>query len=101
MNWLHFISWVAGLYLLYYIALLVFDVSRSSATKVPTNGELTFSEDLPPKKIAHLPDRTENPPPKHVTRPEPAMIGSGGVSLKNLFGLCREEAIIYTRSVSF
>jgi hypothetical protein len=101
MNWLHFLSWVAGLYLLYYIALFLFDGSRSRTTKTPANGELTFSEDLPPKKIAHLPDRTENEPPKQVTKPEPAIIGSGGVSLKSLFGLCREEAIIYTRPVSF
>ena len=28
-------------------------------------------------------------------------VGSGGVTLKNLFGLCREEAILYTKPVSF
>ena len=101
MNWLHFLSWVAGLYLLYYLALVLFDFSRNRTTKAPAHGELTFSEDLPPKKIAHLPDSTESPPPIQPTKPEPAIIGSGGVSLKNLFGLCREEAIIYTRPVSF
>lgn len=100
MNWLHFLSWVAGLYVLYYLAVILFDFSRSRTVKATTNGELTFSEDIPPKKIAHLPDKIERPP-EPSAKPASPVIASGGVSLKNLFGLCREEAIIYTRPVSF
>ena len=59
MNWLHFTCWVTGLYLLYYLALIFFDASRSRGSKTAENGELTFSEDILPKKIEHLPDKTE------------------------------------------
>jgi hypothetical protein len=100
MNWFHFLSWVAGLYLLYYLSLILFDVSQYRTVKVPESGELTFSEDIPPKKIWQLPDKTGNPP-EPVQKTDSAIIASGGVSLKNLFGLCREEAVIYTRPVSF
>jgi len=99
MNWPHFLSWVAGIYVLYYLALILIELSRSRGTKVAQTGELTFSEDNPPKKIEHQPD-TEIQPEK-AAKPTSATIASGGVSLKNLFGLCREEAIIYTRPVSF
>lgn len=100
MNWLHFLSWVSGLYLFYYVALILFDYSRHKRPPAAVSGELTFTEDILPKKIEHLPDKTESSP-KQAPKTEPAIIGSGGVSLKNLFGLCREEAIIYTRPVSF
>jgi hypothetical protein len=100
MNWFHFLAWVAGLYLVYYLALILFDYSRSNRPKTLDSGELTFTEDIVPKKIAHLPDKTESPPVS-IPKSESPIIGSGGVSLKNLFGLCREEAIIYTRPVSF
>jgi len=100
MNWLHFLSWVAGIYVLYYFALLLIELTRSRSTKVAHTGELTFSEDILPKKIEHLPDKAASPPEKYE-KPASATIASGGVSLKNLFGLCREEAIIYTRPVSF
>lgn len=100
MNWLHFLTWVAGLYLVYYLALLLFDYSRNKRPAAAVSGELIFTEDIPPKKIEHLPDKTQSPLAP-VPKSESAIIGSGGVSLKNLFGLCREEAIIYTRPVSF
>jgi len=100
MNWLHFLSWLTVIYLVYYLALILFDYSRSHKPGAAIAGELTFSEDIMPQKIEHLPDKPDSPPvpaPKTAS----AIIGSGGVSLKNLFGLCREEAIIYTRPVSF
>ena len=100
MNWLHFLGWVAGIYVLYYLALILIELSRSRSIKVAHSGELTFSEDILPKKIEHLPDKAESPP-EQAAKPASATIASGGVSLKNLFGLCREEAIIYTRPVSF
>lgn len=100
MNWFHFLSWVAGLYLVYYLALILFDYARNKRPKTLDSGELTFTEDIQPKKIEHLPDKTESPPPPASKSGSP-VISSGGVSLKNLFGLCREEAIIYTRPVSF
>lgn len=100
MNWSNFFTWVSGLYLTYYLALILFDYSRNKRPQAALSGELTFTEDIPPKKIEHLPDKADEPP-KQASKTGSHIIGSGGVSLKNLFGLCREEAIIYTRPVSF
>ena len=98
MNWLHFLLWLAGLYIVYYLVVIVTDNAvRGKTASGPASTELTFSEDIFPKSIEHLPDKLTLPEAK----PVPAIIASGGVSLKNLFGLAREEAIIYTKAVSF
>ena len=96
MNWPHFILWTVGLYFLYYLAIVLFDLSRNQAPK-DTLHELTFAEEVTPQPVAHLPEPAEKP----KTKPDSPIIGSGGVSLKNLFNLCREEAVVYTRPVSF
>jgi len=97
MNWLHFFIWLAGLYILYYLVVILADTTLQRKTSALTSNELTFAENIAPRSVEHLPDKTEIQKPKA----QPAMIGSGGVSLKGLFNLCREEAIIYTRPVSF
>src|ERR1700743_2474943 len=98
MNWIHFLIWLAGIYVLYYLAVVLTDPAlRGKTASGPASAELIFSEDISPKSIEHLPDKPTIQEPK----PGPAIIGSGGVSLKNLFGLAREEAIIYTKAVSF
>lgn len=97
MNWLHFILWTAGFYVLYYLVMIGYDLSfNGRKTPKTTTHELTFSESILPQQIEHLPDKAPDQP-----KPQPAIIGSGGVTLKNLFGLCRDEAVLYTRSVSF
>ena len=100
MNWPHFILWTAGTYLLYYPAMILYDLKISSPKgSGSASNELTFAEEVPIKSVEHAPKET---PQKEATpKPLPAIIGSGGVSLKNLFGLCREEAILYTKPVSF
>jgi len=98
MNWLHFLLWLAGLYIVYYLVVILTDnAMRSKTASGPASTELTFSEDILPKSIEHLPDKLVIPERK----PSQAILASGGVSLKNLFGLAREEAIIYTKAVSF
>lgn len=98
MNWIHFMIWLAGLYILYYLVVVLTDTAlRGKTASGPASTELTFTENISPKSIEHLPDKLVIAEPK----PGPALIGSGGVSLKNLFGLAREEAIIYTKAVSF
>jgi hypothetical protein len=98
MNWIHFLIWLAGLYISYYLVVVLTDSAlRGKTASGPASNELTFSEDISPKSIEHLPDKPLITEPK----PAPAIIASGGVSLKNLFGLAREEAIIYTKAVSF
>ena len=97
MNWPHFILWTAGAYLLYYPAMILYDLKTSGNPTTKGNlNELTFAENIQPREIEHLPEKTHTEP-----KPKSAILGSGGVTLKNLFGLCREEAIIYTRPVSF
>jgi hypothetical protein len=97
MNWPHFILWTAGIYLLYYPAMILYDLKTSGrATPKSALRELTFSENILPQQVDHLPDRKTE-----VLKTQSPIIGSGGVTLKNLFGLCREEAIMYTRPVSF
>jgi hypothetical protein len=96
MNWLHFLCWTGGVYFLYYLAIILLDNSRKREVKALSN-ELSFSETVFPQKIEHLPDKIKENHPRAAS----AIIGSGGVSLKDLFGLCREEAIVYTKSVSF
>lgn len=96
MNWLPFLCWTAGIYFLYYLVMILLDNARKTEVKAVPN-ELSFSETVFPQKIEHLPDKTKENPPR-IASP---IIASGGVSLKNLFNLCREEAIVYTKSVSF
>jgi len=97
MNWPHFILWITGVYLLYYLLLILFDVSVNKRPSLKTElRELTFSENVIPQQVEHLPDKAPE-----QSRAQTSIIGSGGVTLKDLFGLCREEAIIYTRPVSF
>lgn len=100
MNWAHFILWTAGSYLLYYPAMILYDLKTSGQKSAGSaSNELTFAEENIPFSIERTPKETS---PKEATpKPQPAIIGSGGVTLKNLFGLCREEAVLYTKPVSF
>jgi len=110
MNWLHFFLWIGGIYLLYYLAVILFDVAggrRASAADPPIH-ELTFAENVVPTQMTAHAAVAEEPSPKtrldealRERKQEPEMIGSGGVVIDNLFRLCKQEAIIYTRSVSF
>jgi hypothetical protein len=100
MNWIHFSIWVAGLYLLYYLVIILLDVAgaKRAPAGTPSSGELTFSEAVQPKQLQHEPE-PEAAPPHAKALPE--IIASGGVRLKDFFHLAKQESIIYTRSVSF
>jgi hypothetical protein len=109
MNWLHFFFWLAGFYFLYYLAMILFDLA--GAKHAPAAGsltqELTFSENVATTKLAAQPITADAEPKTRLYEPstgvkyEPEMIGSGGVVIDNLFKLCKQEAIIYTRMVGF
>lgn len=104
MNWLHFSIWVAGLYLLYYLVIILLDVAASKRAPAQTvSGELTFSETVQPKQLQHEPDEEVLPAetPKAAERPRSGITATGGVSLKDFFNLAKQESIIYTRPVSF
>lgn len=96
MNWIHFFIWVAGIYTLYYLAVIGIDVAgagRTPATKSLTN-ELTFSEQVETQRLEHKQEEEVKPTGN-------AMIASGGVPIKELFSLARRELIVYTKSVSY
>lgn len=113
MTWLQFLLWVAGLYTLYYLLLVLLDMSGKDRTKAGAamSHELTFSE---PVEVQQLSPEPEAAPAadrqpvsafsqERVMAPQPGaeVIGSGGVSLKALFSMARDESILYTRSVSY
>ncbi len=97
MNWIHFLLWVAGLYTLYYLAVITIDVAGGNSTPAATSlmHELTFSEKIQTQKMEHQP--AEAAP----AATGPAVIASGGVPIKELFSLARKELIVYTKSVSY
>ena len=96
MNWTHFLLWLAGGYALYYLIVILSDLARSTRQVVPgTAHELTFSERVTPVQLAVQAAETNKPKDK------PEVIGSGGVPITDLFRLAKQEAIIYTRGVSF
>ncbi|HZY39719.1 MAG TPA: hypothetical protein VFE53_23855 [Mucilaginibacter sp.] len=107
MNWTHFLLWVAGLYALYYLAIFLIDLAGSGRLPAEQHNtqELTFSESVAPTTLQHEPvTESANKPGTTVPtkrKPEPEVISSGGVGFSELFRLAKQEAIIYTQSVSF
>ena len=102
MNWIHFLLWLAGIYTLYYLAIVLWDtlkIKTPQGAKGATN-ELTFSEENTPHNAASLLE-TEKAQAGGYTIGTPEMIVSGGVLLKNVFSLARKEAIVYIKEVSF
>lgn len=93
MNWTKFVLWLSFIYIAYYGAIILWDFLRSR--KLPADEksfEISFEEDAEPVR--------------EVAAPKPevydaSVLSSGGVSLKQLFTLAREEAIEFTRPVSF
>jgi hypothetical protein len=115
MTWLHFMLWVTGIYFLYYLAIILLDLKGGKArteTGKAMSYELSFSEPVAAEKVEHPAEALTaqnsmplqapaEPPPPPERKPEPDNVASGGVTLKNLFNLVREEAILYTRPVNF
>ncbi|QEC74614.1 hypothetical protein [Mucilaginibacter ginsenosidivorax] len=94
MTWIKFTLWLLGIYTSYYAALIIWDYLR---TKGGDNGndkhELTFVEDIEPVK-SYADESIPN-------GKESSVVFSGGVSLKQMFNLAREESVEYTKAVSF
>ena len=97
MNWTHFLLWLAGGYGLYYLIVIVSDLVRSKRQNIATANphELTFSEQVTPVQLT----TQTTAPIKSTNKNE--VLGSGGVPITDLFRLAKQEAIIYTRGVSF
>jgi hypothetical protein len=97
MNWTNFLLWLAGGYGLYYFIIILADLVRSKRQGDVSGNihELTFSEQVTPvQPTAQTPAPSKSPTKNEV-------LGSGGVPITDLFRLAKQEAIIYTRGVSF
>lgn len=93
MNWIQFALWMGVIYLIYYAGLILWDFLRNG--KKPggeQSHEISFEEDIEP--VRAIPD-------EQAPLYDASVLSSGGVSLKQLFNLAREEAIEFTRPVSF
>jgi hypothetical protein len=92
MTWIKFATWLCGLYIIYYLGIILWDLMKNRLPPSKSGShELTFSEDIAPlTTIAEYQPEAGDP-----------VISSGGVSLRQLFNLAREEAIEYIRPVSF
>jgi hypothetical protein len=94
MTWIKFTLYLLGIYTTYYAALILWDYLRIGRGEPASDKhELTFVEDIEPVKT-------------HVEEPassgkESPVAFSGGVSLKQLFNLAREESVEYIKSVSY
>ena len=93
MTWIKFAAWLAVIYGLYYLTLIVWDLMRSGRTSPKTDEQiLSFTEHMEVIKPASEP----------VAEVQgSATTASGGVNLKQLFSLCREEVVDYRKAVSY
>jgi hypothetical protein len=93
MNWIKFTLWLGGLYTVYYLILITWDHLRSKRViENDDHHELSFSEQV--NAVTLTPELTS-------ADIASSMYASGGVSLKNMFNLCRDEAVDYIKQVSF
>lgn len=104
MNPIHFSIWLAGIYFLYYLIIVLLDMAGSK--RLPAAGaaghELTFSGQPPPQDAALLlGEKMAQATAASAAPSTPEMIASGGVPLKDVFGLARKEAIVYLKEVAF
>ena len=94
MTWFKFLCWLAGLYVVYYVIVLLWDIARSKKASADRGwtSELRFENGFQPQRVANdsPEDQEENP-----------VSALGGVTLKGLFELARARSIEYTRGVPF
>ncbi|HMI04864.1 MAG TPA: hypothetical protein VK541_20415 [Pedobacter sp.] len=100
MTWINFFTFCGIGYAVYYLMVFLLDsrAAPEGGGDIPT--VLTFSEDVVPEKIS-LADFGAKADASVEAKFEPASVGMGGVSIKELFVLAQKDAIQYTRSVSF
>lgn len=93
MTWIKFISWLLGIYAVYYTAIILIDTMRGKHMNGEDHSpELTFADFFQPQKLE--PGLTASA----IVSP---IVSSGGLTLKQLYNSAQEEAIEFTRKVSF
>ncbi|MBS1527591.1 MAG: hypothetical protein JST19_18225 [Bacteroidetes bacterium] len=93
MTWFKFLLWLAGLYVVYYLIVMLWDIARNKkgASDAGWTNELHFDGGFVPQRIGQEDaEEGENP-----------VSALGGVTLKGLFDLAKAQSVEYTRGVSF
>jgi len=94
MTWIKFAIWLFGCYTIYYASLIFWDHLRTNRLDTGSDKqELTFVEDVEPIK-SYFEETAGN-------GKDSSFAFSGGVNLKQLFNLAREESVEYIKAVSF
>ena len=110
MNWIQFLLWITGLYMLYYLLVILFDIQNVSIGKrgVAADRALVFETEADP--ILVMPEQPDQESSRNSDPLQSGNLGqaltteviaSGGVTVKEIFSLAREDALIYTRAVTF
>ncbi|SEN01796.1 hypothetical protein SAMN05192574_102193 [Mucilaginibacter gossypiicola] len=92
MNWFKFILWLGGIYAAYYLILIAWDHLRNQQDIEGDTNELSFHEQVNAVQLAPELSSADIASPIYA---------SGGVSLKSMFNLCRDEAVEYIKQVSY
>jgi hypothetical protein len=111
MNWFQFILWLTGIYTIYYLVVILFDLQgtlRHQAGAALSN-ELTFDEPVIAQQAFNEVPESDEPPEtssagvnrKGKQGATPESVGIGGVPYNEVFALARAEAIQYTGKVAF
>ena len=109
MTWTQFIIYLIGTYCFYYGANLFFDYSRTGEAQASDTNLISVgisSSDLPQKIAMEDLDPGFSEIDYFVGEGEgdvadSPIVSSGGISIRELFELARDESIEYTSSVSF
>jgi hypothetical protein len=93
MTWTKFALWLLGVNAIYYGTNILWDLLTNGRNALARQGqELTFAEPFRPVRVE------EELSSENIRS---SVIASGGLSLKELFYRAQQEAIEYTRHVSF
>lgn len=93
MTWVHFMTWILVIYGAYYAAIISWDmlIGKRPAQENQTP-VLSFAEHVEAMRpeLADEPETSDQP-----------VKGTGGVNLKRLYELCRDETVEYRKAVSY
>ncbi|WP_316762026.1 hypothetical protein [Pedobacter aquatilis] len=108
MTWINFLTLIFIVYLVYYCLNLFFDLflSPRSAAREISGDELFFTETFTPELITA--QRMAEPVIEETKEEKPLVYfpsgpvnASGGISLKHLFSLAKDNLIEHTRAIPY
>lgn len=105
MTWTQFLTAIAVIYAIYYVLNLLADIlkSRKSGVENSDTEELFFREDIKPELVAPNEEPLDEAPLDSEPMPhqEPPIQSTGGVSIRQLFALAKNDLIEYTKAIPY